>query len=188
MDVAFIGGTAYALVTVVGPDVGGSDVVGIYRSGRPEQLHRRRGHRRVRPGQSAGEPAFDVPTGVQYALRTYRGGFLVTDGHHNRVLRVTLDGDDHRDDRLRQHRPDRAGGRGQHDLHGRGRPRPPPARDGKVVAFGPKSTDRHEVASGAPLARRRGVRPRSRALTPSRRATSRAALRGLRRCRTPARS
>jgi hypothetical protein len=31
MDVAFIGKTAYVLVTLVGPDVGGSDVVGIYR-------------------------------------------------------------------------------------------------------------------------------------------------------------
>lgn len=36
---------------------------------------------------------FFVPTGVQYALETYRGGFLVTDGHHNRVLQVTLDGE-----------------------------------------------------------------------------------------------
>ena len=36
---------------------------------------------------------FFVPTGVQYALEPYRGGFLVTDGHHNRVLRVTLDGE-----------------------------------------------------------------------------------------------
>jgi hypothetical protein len=35
---------------------------------------------------------FFVPTGVQYALQTYRGGFLVTDGL-NRVLRVTLDGE-----------------------------------------------------------------------------------------------
>ena len=35
---------------------------------------------------------FDVPTGLQFALDTYRGGFLVTDGHHNRVLQVTLDG------------------------------------------------------------------------------------------------
>jgi hypothetical protein len=34
-----------------------------------------------------------VPTGVQYALEPYRGGFLVTDGHHNRVLQVTLDGE-----------------------------------------------------------------------------------------------
>ena len=31
MDVAFLGSTAYVLVTLVGPDVGGSDTVGIYR-------------------------------------------------------------------------------------------------------------------------------------------------------------
>ena len=31
MDIAFIGGTAYVLITLVGPDVGGNDVVGIYR-------------------------------------------------------------------------------------------------------------------------------------------------------------
>src|SRR5207245_9071831 len=36
---------------------------------------------------------FFVPTGVQYALEVYRAGFLVTDGHHNRVLHVTLDGE-----------------------------------------------------------------------------------------------
>ena len=35
---------------------------------------------------------FDVSTGVLYAIQTYRGGFLVTDGHLNRVLYVTLDG------------------------------------------------------------------------------------------------
>src|SRR5207247_2440862 len=38
-------------------------------------------------------PPFVVPTGLQYALQTYRAGFLVTDGHLNRVLRVTLDGE-----------------------------------------------------------------------------------------------
>ncbi len=31
VDLAFVGRTAYVLVTLVGPDVGGSDVVGIYR-------------------------------------------------------------------------------------------------------------------------------------------------------------
>ena len=36
---------------------------------------------------------FFVPTGFQYAIEAYRGGFLVTDGHHNRVLRVTRDGE-----------------------------------------------------------------------------------------------
>jgi streptogramin lyase len=37
-DVAFIGGTAYALVTLVGPDVGGTDTVGIYRIDGPDSF------------------------------------------------------------------------------------------------------------------------------------------------------
>ena len=36
---------------------------------------------------------FFVTTGVQYALQEFRGGLLVTDGHHNRVLRVSRHGD-----------------------------------------------------------------------------------------------
>ncbi|HEX6216918.1 MAG TPA: hypothetical protein VFZ38_18910, partial [Vicinamibacterales bacterium] len=38
MDIAFIGSTAYVLVTLVGPDVGGSDVVGIYRVDGPDSF------------------------------------------------------------------------------------------------------------------------------------------------------
>src|SRR5829696_10420927 len=38
MDIAFIGRTAYVLVTLVGPDVGGSDVVGIYRVDGPDSF------------------------------------------------------------------------------------------------------------------------------------------------------
>ena len=38
MDVAFFGGTAYVLVTLVGPDVGGDDVVGIYRVDGPHDF------------------------------------------------------------------------------------------------------------------------------------------------------
>ena len=88
MDVAFVGETAYVLVTLVGADVGGSDKVGIYRVDGPDQFS-------VIAdigGFSVDNPPktpYDVPTGVQYALQPYRGGFLVTDGHHNRVLRVT---------------------------------------------------------------------------------------------------
>ena len=47
-DVAFIGGTAYALVTAVGPDVGGTRRRRHLPNRRPRQLHRGRGHRRVR--------------------------------------------------------------------------------------------------------------------------------------------
>jgi hypothetical protein len=35
---------------------------------------------------------FFVPSGVHYALHADRGRLLVTDGHHNRVLEVTRDG------------------------------------------------------------------------------------------------
>ena len=38
MDVEFIGQTAYVLVTLVGPDVGGSDIVGIYRVDGPDSF------------------------------------------------------------------------------------------------------------------------------------------------------
>ena len=38
MDIAFIGKTAYVLVTLVGSDVGGSDVVGIYRVDGPDSF------------------------------------------------------------------------------------------------------------------------------------------------------
>ena len=69
IDVAFIGNTAYALVTLVGPDVGGSDMVGIYRVDGPNSftvvadigafavLH---------PPTIPFE--IDVPSGVQYAI------------------------------------------------------------------------------------------------------------------------
>ena len=33
-----------------------------------------------------------MPTGVQYAMQPFRGGFLVTDGHDNRVLWAGRDG------------------------------------------------------------------------------------------------
>ena len=91
MDVAFKGGTAYVLVTLVGPDVGGTNVVGIYRVDDPT-------HFTVIADIGAFTLAhppttdFFIPTGVQYAIESVRDGFLVTDGHHNRIYRVTLDG------------------------------------------------------------------------------------------------
>jgi hypothetical protein len=91
MDVVFKGGTAYVLVTLVGPDVGGSDVVGIYRVDGPSQFTVIAD---IGAFALAHPPATDffVPTGVQYAIERFRNGFLVTDGHHNRVYRVSLDG------------------------------------------------------------------------------------------------
>lgn len=87
VDVAFVGNTAYALVTLVGSDVGGTSAVGIYRrnSSTSSTLIADIGAFSI-----ANPPATDffVPSGVQYALEVHKGNLLVTDGHHNRVLQV----------------------------------------------------------------------------------------------------
>src|SRR4030095_3399232 len=94
IDVAFIDNIAYALVTLVGSQFGTSDVVGIYRVDTPDSFTVVAD---IGAFNLANPPTIDfevtVPTGLQYALQPYRGGFLVTDGHLNRVLRVTLDGE-----------------------------------------------------------------------------------------------
>jgi hypothetical protein len=71
MDVAFLGRTAYVLVTLVGPDVGGSDVVGIYRVDGPDSFTVVAD---IGAFSIANPPAtsFDVPSGVQYALQPQR--------------------------------------------------------------------------------------------------------------------
>ena len=90
-DVVFKGGTAYVLVTLVGADVGGSDVVGVYRVDDPTHFTVIAD---IGAFAQAHPPATDffIPTGLQYAIENVRDGFLVTDGHHNRIYRVTLDG------------------------------------------------------------------------------------------------
>ena len=106
MDVAFLGRTAYAIVTLVGSDVGGSDVVGLYRVD---------GRHRVTVVADVGAFAvdnppstpFDQPTGLQYAMEPYRGRLP----HHRRAPqpRVACDAPrrDLRGRAVRQHRADR---------------------------------------------------------------------------------
>jgi hypothetical protein len=95
MDVAFIGNTAYALVTVVSdPLLGGNAADGIYRIDGPHSCSL---VANIGAWSATHQPTgrgfpFVLVTGVQYAMQPWRGGFLVTDGHHNRVLRVGLDG------------------------------------------------------------------------------------------------
>jgi hypothetical protein len=93
MDVAFLGHTAYVLVTLVGPFFGQPDVVdGIYRiedDGSSTAIADIGAWSTLHPPV----PDFFIASGVQYAMQPYRGGFLVTDGHHNRVLRVKLNGE-----------------------------------------------------------------------------------------------
>ena len=95
MDVAFIGNTLYALVTIVSdpfPPIGVHPVVdGIYRVDGPDSCSVVADIGAFAVAHTPNANIFLV-TGVQYAMEPYRGGFLVTDGHHNRVYRVTLDG------------------------------------------------------------------------------------------------
>jgi hypothetical protein len=150
MDVAFLGGTAYVLVTLVGPDVGGNDVVGIYRIDGPDSST-------VIADIGAfsldnpPDTDFFVPTGVQYAMQTYRGGFLVTDGHHNRVLRVTLDGEITEVRTFGNIVPTGLEVWGDTVLMAEAGPVPHLPEDGRIVAFRPRSADVVEVASGASL-------------------------------------
>jgi len=149
-DVAFIGGTAYALVTLVGSDVGGSDIVGIYRVDGPDTFTVIAD---IGAFSSSNPPktSFFVPTGVQYALETYRGGFLVTDGHHNRVLRVTLGGEVTELIAFDNIVPTGLEVSGDTVYLAEAGPVPHLPEDGKVVSFRPGSPTATEVASGGRL-------------------------------------
>ena len=150
-DVAFIGSTAYALVTGVGEDLGGSDIVGIYRVDGPTSFT-------VVADIGAWSidnppiPAFFVPTGVQYAIENYRGGFLVTDGHHNRVLRVTLDGDITEVIAFEDLVPTGLAVSGNSVYLNQAGPIPHLPENGKVMALDVRSGTATEVASGIRLA------------------------------------
>jgi hypothetical protein len=150
MDVEFIGQTAYVLVTLVGPDVGGSDVVGIYRVDGPDSFTVVADIGAFALANPPNTP-FDLATGVQYALESYRGGFLVTDGHHNRVLRVTRDGEVSERIAFGNIVPTGLAIRGNKVYMAEAGPVPHLPEDGKIVSFRPKSPTVTEVASGAPL-------------------------------------
>lgn len=149
-DVAFIGATAYVLVTLVGPDVGGSDVVGIYRVDGPNSFTVIADIGTFSM-ENPPDTDFFVPTGVQYAIQVFRGEFLVTDGHHNRVLRVTRDGRISEFMTFGNIVPTGLEVSGKTVYMAEAGPVPHEPEDGKVVSFGPKASTAKEVASGARL-------------------------------------
>jgi len=150
MDIAFIGSTAYVLVTLVGTDVGGTDVVGIYRVDGPDDFTVIADIGAFSLAHPPSTPFF-LSTGVQYAMDTYRHGFLVTDGHHNRVLRVTLDGDVTEVITFGNIVPTGLAIRGTTVYMAEAGPVPHLPENGKIVSFGTKSPTAIEVASGARL-------------------------------------
>jgi hypothetical protein len=150
IDVAFIDNIAYVLVTLVSPDVAGSHVDGIYRVDGPDSFTVVADIGEFNLANPPPTP-FVVPTGLQYALQSYRGGFLVTDGHLNRVLRVTLDGEVSILIAFENIVPTGLEVRGNTVYMAEAGPVPELPQDGKVVSFDPRSPTATEVASGAPL-------------------------------------
>ena len=157
VDVAFVKRTAYALVTIVGsnfvaPQPGDPTSVGIYRVDGPSSFTLVAD---IGKFSAAHLPPPDFPiglkTGVQFALQPFRGGFLVTDGHHNRVLRVTHDGEITTLLQLGNIVPTGLAVRGNTVDMTEAGPIPHLPETGKVVTFSLESPTATEIAHGAPL-------------------------------------
>ena len=102
-DIAFRGGTAYVLVTGVSEfwtelveSTNAPAAEGIYRLDSVGKGNTRTtliadiySWSEAHPPTS---PNFFVPGGYTYSMQAYPHGFLVADAHHNRILRVRLDG------------------------------------------------------------------------------------------------
>jgi sugar lactone lactonase YvrE len=151
VDVAFIGNTLYALTALESelfPNPYG--LTGIYRMDGPDTFTVI-----VNIGEWSiehpPESAFEDPPGAPFALQTYRGGFLVTEGHHNRVLQVTRDGTITELIAFDDIVPTGLDLWGDTIFMGEAGPVPHRPEDGKVVAFRPGSTTATEIASGVPL-------------------------------------
>jgi hypothetical protein len=151
MDVAFLDSTMYALTSLVSADVGGSAVTGVFRV--EDDTCEVVADIGAWTMQNPPPPDFDffVPTGVPYAMEAYRSGFLVTDGHANRVLEVTLDGQVRTVLQLGNVVPlglDLVGRTVYLALAG---PVPHLPEDGQVLSFHVRSADPELVASGGRL-------------------------------------
>jgi hypothetical protein len=152
IDVAFVGHTAYVLVANVGPFFGEpEEIAGIYRvrrSGSAVPVADIGAWSTDNPPENTN---FVLPGGVQYAMEPFRGGFAVTDGHHDRVLYVRRNG------RVRELLavpnvvPTGLAAVGRTLFMGQAGPVPHAPEDGKVVAITPRSDSPVEIASGAPL-------------------------------------
>jgi hypothetical protein len=149
-DIAFIGDTAYVIVTLVGVQFGGSDISGVYRLDGPASftvIADIGAFARANPPDTP----FGGLEGLQYAMEPYPGGFLVTDGHHNRVLHVRLNGRVSEFMTFGNVVPTGLELLGPIVLMAEAGPLPHLPMDGKIVAFGPGASRAITLGSGAPL-------------------------------------
>ena len=150
MDVEFAGWTAYALVTLVGADVGGTDTVGVYRIDGPGSFTVVADIGSFAVAHPPATP-FEVPSGLQYAMERFRDGFLVTDGHHNRVYDVSRRGDVEQIIAFGDIVPTGLASHGDTVYMAEAGPVPHLPATGKVVAFTTGSSTATDVAIGGRL-------------------------------------
>lgn len=160
MDLSFLGNTAYVLVSGVDPDSGGHDIDGIYRVDGPKSFTVVANLGRWSSTHPP-KTQFNLPEGVQFAMETYRGELVVSDGHHNRVLAIKVDGclssppDDDRNVReliaFDDIVPTGLAVSGHSIYVAEAGPVPHLPKNGKIVEFQPPSTVATELATGAPL-------------------------------------
>jgi hypothetical protein len=152
-DVAFIGGTAYALVTLIhDPGLFPTGLVnGIYRIDGPNSFTIIADLGAFNLANPPTGFIFFVSTGVSYSIQAYRGGFLVNDGHLNRVLHVTLDGEITVVQQFGDVVPTGLAVRGNTIYLSQAGPVPHLPENGKVVSLKSNSSAVTNVASGAPL-------------------------------------
>jgi len=152
-DVAFLDGKAYALITMV-------DDPNLFPTGQVNGIYRIDGPNSFKVIADLGAyniahppTGFDffVSTGVMYAIQTYRDGFLVTDGHLNRVVYVSLDGTITVVRSFGDIVPTGLAVRGNEVFMAQAGPVPHLPENGKVISFSSKSSAITNVASGAPL-------------------------------------
>jgi hypothetical protein len=155
VDVAFIDDTAYVLVSLTDPFaiglVGGFEPQGIYRidgPGSPTLVADLGAWSAANPPSNE----FGLPAGVPYAIEPFRGGLLISDGHHDRVLWVGLDGTITEFYVGIDIVPTGFETWGHHVIVAQAGIIPHPPEDGKVVAVDAKNGQATEIASGARLA------------------------------------
>ena len=92
-----------------------------------------------------------IPSGVHYAMDPFGDGLLVSDGHHNRLLYVTLDGKISERMAFDNIVPTGLAVADEMVYVAEAGPSPHLPEDGKVVAFEADAPTATEIASGAQL-------------------------------------
>ncbi|MEQ8857161.1 MAG: ScyD/ScyE family protein [Pseudomonadales bacterium] len=156
IDVAFIDRTAYVLVTLVGDPLFNGDSLpgdGVYRVNSRHDVELIADLGLYSAANPPTEPFFYfLVHGVHYAMQRADQGFLVADGHLNRILHVTLDGGI---SVLKQYEnivPTGLAGDVGTLYVGQLGAYPNPAEEGKVIALGLLTPDAgRTIAAGVPM-------------------------------------